>query len=205
LAQRQVVWLVAVVVVVHLVWGGSFVFFGAYAVTRFGADANALSALFLLGGGTEILTTLVVPALMRRFPTQRLFIALSLLGVVNFLAVEFANRWLWGLAPFVIIVSFVVTGLGLVTNFLLLDTMPEARGAAMALQSAAIEVGWGLGAVAAGVALSVGGYGAIYPTLGLLLPLTLLCIAGATRLPVGKTRSALPDEAASHSLPLTPG
>jgi MFS transporter, DHA1 family, inner membrane transport protein len=205
LANRQVVWLVAAVVVVHLVWGGSFVFFGAYAVTRFGANVNALSALFLLGGGMEILTTFVVPALMRRFPAQRLFIALSLLGVVNFLAVEFANRWLWGLAPFVIIVSFVVTGLGLVTNFLLLDTMPEARGAAMALQSAAIEVGWGFGAVAAGVALSVGGYGAIYPTLGLLLPLTLLCIAGAARLPLGKTRSSLSDEAASHSLPLTPG
>jgi MFS transporter, DHA1 family, inner membrane transport protein len=129
LANRQVVWLVAAVVVIHLVWGGSFVFFGAYTVTRFGADANALSALFLLGGGIEILTTLVIPALTRRFPTPRLFIVLSLLGVINFLAVGFGNRWLWGLAPFIIIVSFVVTGLGLMTNFLLLDMMPKAPGA----------------------------------------------------------------------------
>jgi DHA1 family inner membrane transport protein len=92
LAQRQVGWLVAVVVVIHLVWGGSFVFFGAYAVTGFNADANALSALFLLGGGIEIATTLVIPTLMRRFPAQRFFIALSLLGILNFLAVEVANR-----------------------------------------------------------------------------------------------------------------
>lgn len=158
LAHRQVVWLVAVIVVVHLVWGGSFVFFGAYAVTRFGPDANALRAFFLLGGGIEVLTTLAIPTLMRRFPAQRLFIALSLLGIVNFFAVETVNRWLWGVAPFVSIVSFIVTGLGLVTNFLSLDAMPEAPGAAMALQSAAIEVGRGFGAVAAGVALTVGGY-----------------------------------------------
>lgn len=86
-----------------------------------------------------------------------------------------------GLVPFVIAVSFVVTGLGLVTNVLLLDIGPKDPGAAMALQSAAIEVGWALGVVVAGTALALGGYGAIYPTLGLLLPLTMLCVAGAMR------------------------
>ena len=43
-----------------LVWSGSFVFFEA--------NANVLGALFLLGAGNGISTTLVIPAFMRRFP-----------------------------------------------------------------------------------------------------------------------------------------
>jgi predicted MFS family arabinose efflux permease len=102
-------------------------------------------------------------------------------------------------------VSFVVTGLGSVTNFLLLDTMPKAPGASMALQSAAIEIGWGLGAFVAGVALAIGGYGAIYPTRGLLLPLVLLGIAGAMPLSATPTDAPASEETGAPSLPLTLG
>lgn len=83
---------VAVVVVVHLAWGGSFVFFGAYAATRFAADATALSLLFLVGGA-EIVTTLAIPAGLRRIPARHLYLGLTLIGVAAVLGVEFGNRW----------------------------------------------------------------------------------------------------------------
>jgi predicted MFS family arabinose efflux permease len=71
--------------------------------------------------------------------------------------------------------------LGVVANVLLLDALPSAPGAAMALQSAGMEVGWGTGAALAGGLLAIGGYGAVYSGLGLVLPLGPIPLAARAR------------------------
>ena len=51
----------------------------------------------------------------------------------------------------------------------------------MALQSAGMEVGWGVGAALAGGLLAIGGYGAVYTGLGLVLPLGLIPLVARAR------------------------
>ncbi|HEY8601175.1 MAG TPA: hypothetical protein VIL85_22275, partial [Thermomicrobiales bacterium] len=74
---------------------------------------------------------------------------------------------------------------------LLLDAMPTARGAAMALQTGTFEAGWALGAAATGGLLTLSlSYRDIYGLLGLVLALSVACVARSTRNPARAAKSA---------------
>jgi predicted MFS family arabinose efflux permease len=78
------------------------------------------------------------------------------------------------LLPFALVVGLGTTVLYLTSSVLLLEAMPAARGAVLALQTGTFEAGWALGAASAGglLAFSVG-YPTIYKLFGLLLLLSL--------------------------------
>ena len=61
-------------------------------------------------------------------------------------------------------------------NVLLQDSLPAARGVVMALSSTAAAFGAAIGAAAAGLVLTIWGYAVIFPTLGMLLPVSLVCL-----------------------------
>ena len=98
-----------------------------------------------------------------------------------------SGPWLL-LLPFALVVGLGSTVLYLTSSVLLLEAMPAARGAGMALQTGTFEAGWALGTASAGglLALSVG-YPTIYKLFGLLLLLSL----GFLALSVHRPRPAL--------------
>jgi predicted MFS family arabinose efflux permease len=107
---------------------------------------------------------------------------------LNFLGVGGLYAGIPTAAVFVGVTAFLSVSLYLITGILLLDSLPEARGAVMALQAAGTEVGVTLGAAWGGAALVIGhdDYVAVYRSLALLLPLVaigLLLSARAARRP----------------------
>jgi predicted MFS family arabinose efflux permease len=82
------------------------------------------------------------------------------------------------LLPFAAVVALGTTALYLASTVLLLDALPAARGAVMALQTGTFEAGWALGTAAMGGLLILPlGYRAIFPFSGLALLASLACVA----------------------------
>ena len=86
-------------------------------------------------------------------------------------------------ALFVGITALLGVSLYLITGILLLDSLPEARGAVMALQAAGTEVGLAFGAAWGGAALVVSNddYVAVYQSLAILAPLVIICLVMSAR------------------------
>ena len=69
----------------------------------------------------------------------------------------------------------------------LLDAMPAARGAVMALQTGTFEAGWALGTAVTGGLLALSfDYRGSFALLALALPLSLACVALSARRPGGE-------------------
>ena len=178
LRSGETTWLLGLLIVLFVVWFGWLIYFGAFAETAFGAGAGALSALFLVGGGGEIVAGNVTPMLLRRRSPRAIARVAVIVLTVDLLLVGIVWTGAWGLAPFIVVASAASTALFVCVSILLLDSLPAARGAVMSLQSAVLELGGSLGAAGFGVALALSDdYEASYRLLGLLAPLALVCLA----------------------------
>ena len=205
LENWQVNWLLAGVIVVCLVMAGWQVYFGAYTTAVFGISANALSLLFLAAGVGQLLAAETLALLLRLGSARTVFVLVALVESIAFLSMSLVGGAWWQLLPFVVILSAGMTTLYLSTTVLLLDSQPAARGAVMALQTGCFEFGWALGtAVTGGALVLLGSYPAVYATLGLILPLSLLFLAisrGVARRPGPSGGRTSPSLAPSGSGP----
>lgn len=179
IANKTSLALLGVVVALAAAWFAWLIYFGAFAQTVIGASAGLLSALFLAGGGAEIIANNVAPGLLQRFPARPLMlVTIALLGL-SLLGVGIVFRQPWTLFLFITIVSFAGVLLFLFVSIHLIDSIPTARGAVMALQSAGFEAGGALGISGMGLALVIfADYPAAYRAIGVaalvvLTPITL--------------------------------
>ena len=150
------------------------IYLAAFSETRFAADANALSLLFLVTGGANLFGSVMLPVFLRRGSAARLYVLMATLVAASLLGVGLLRGPWFLLLPFALVVGLGTTVLYLTSSVLLLEAMPAARGAVLALQTGTFEAGWALGAASAGGLLTLSvGYPAIYQLFGALLLLSL--------------------------------
>jgi DHA1 family inner membrane transport protein len=194
LGNRETVWLLAVFIVMLSVWSAFSVYLGAFLETELRVSANAESLVFLISGVCFTLGSLVVPRLIERWPKRKVHGTFIGLMGVNFLGIGIVYTTIPTTAVFVGLSAMFGVCLYLITGILLLDSLPEARGAVMALQAAGTEVGLALGAAWGGAALVLGNddYVIVYRSLVLLLPLVALCLFMSARVarPAGELPAA---------------
>ena len=184
LSHARVNWLLGALIVLCMVWAGWVVFFGAFTTTVFAVGAASLSLLFLLTGGTQMLASNLTPVLLRLRSAPTVFRAFTLLTSATLLTVSFVSGAWWLVVPFVLVLGLTFGVVYLTTTVLLLDALPSARGAVMTLQTGCFEFGWAAGAAVTGVALAAtDSYASIYQALALLLPVSLVFLARASRRP----------------------
>jgi DHA1 family inner membrane transport protein len=175
-ASRETTWLLVVFVVMLSTWSAFSVYLGAYLKTELRASANATSLVFLVCGVSFTLGSVVAPRLVERHPKRRVHALFVGLLAVNFLGVGSVYASIPAAVALVGVTAFLSVSLYLITNILLLDSLPEARGAVMALQAAASELGVMLGAAWGGAALVLrdNDYVTVYRSLALLLPFVVI-------------------------------
>ena len=190
IANRMTLALLGVIVCLAATWFAWLIYFGAFAQTVIGVSAGLLSILFLAGGGGEIVANNVAPSLLQRVPVRSLMgVTIAVLGL-SLLGAGTVFTEPWTLFIFITIASFTSVLLFLVVGILLLDSIPTARGAVMALQSAGFEAGGALGISGMGLALVLAGdYPAAYRVVGLfaLLVLAPVALYAARRQPAAPT------------------
>ena len=183
LRHRQTVLLLAAMTMLMVVWFGWLIYFGAYAETVFAVSAGTLSLLFLVNGGSQVVSNNIVPFLLRSRPPATIIAFAIAALTLNLLLVGLVYTRVWTVFLFVAIggAASAVTFLGL--SILLLDSLPEARGTVMSLQSAVLEVGGAAGVAMTGLFLSrLDDYEATFRLLGVLAPLVLVFLTiGARR------------------------
>jgi DHA1 family inner membrane transport protein len=183
LSNRETVWLLAVFIVLLSVWSAFSVYLGAFLETELRASTNAESLVFLTSGVCFTLGSLVVPRIIERWSKRRVHVSFAGLMGLNLLGVGIVYTTIPTFTVFVGLSAMFGVCLYLITGILLLDSLPEARGAVMALQAAGTEVGLAVGAAWGGAALVIGNnnYVLVYQSLALLLPLVVLCLVMSTR------------------------
>lgn len=183
LGQPTTVWLLGVVALSMAVWFGWLMYLGSAAEESFGVGPGLLSLLFLASGGAEIVANTLASALVRRWPARGVeAVAIGMLALALF-GVGVVFRSGVSLFPFVALASFAGAMIFVCGNVLLLESAPDARGAVMALQSAALQLGGAVGVSITGAAVSIlGDYPAAFRLLGVLALLSLACLrAGGER------------------------
>jgi MFS transporter, DHA1 family, inner membrane transport protein len=175
LTNWQVNWLLIALIIMCMALAGWSVYLGAFTVTVFAISANALSVLFLGAGVANLLGCGVTPFLLRRFPVRSVHMMATLTMAGSLLLVSVIGGSWWLVLPFAVTIGLSSTVLYLTVSVLLLDSMPQARGAVMSLQTGCFEFGWAFGTALTGATLATtGSYAVVYPLLGLLLAGSLL-------------------------------
>jgi predicted MFS family arabinose efflux permease len=161
---------------------GWLVFVGAYVADVFAASAATLSALFFVGGASQLPINNLAPPLVRRFGAVRILYAT--------LALIAAALLLTGIVitsiPAVFVAATILLNASAVAyiagSALLLDDAISHPGATMALSSATIGLGNALGPLVTGWALATtGSFEAAYRVLGLFAPVAMLALWLGTR------------------------
>lgn len=183
IASRETMWLMAVLVLLMAVEDGYSVYLGAYLETVLGASVNAITLIFLLNGICLTVGSLVAPRVTERIPKRRAHVTFATLMALNLLGAGVVYTSVRSFALFISITAMLDISLFVITSILLLDSLPAARGAVMALQAAGTEVGLASGAAWGGAALVVGGgdYAVVYRSLAMLLPVAILCLMMSVR------------------------
>jgi predicted MFS family arabinose efflux permease len=195
-ASRETTWLLAGQIAVLAAWGGFEVYVAAYLETDFAARANAVSLAFALAGISFLLATNLTPRLIARWPKRPMHAICLAILTLNFAAVGVIYVSLPSAMVFVVVIALMIGCAYTITSILLIESLPSARGAVMALQSAANNAGVALGAAWGGIALAgFGNYSATYRSLGLLLPIAALCLLMSVRAVRRKDAQAAPAEA----------
>lgn len=182
-ASRETVMILLAVIGFMIVWFGWLIFFGAFAEKTHAVTAALLSALFLVGGGGELIGNNLAPWMMHRM-NPRLVSVVSLgAAALNLFLTGIAWVGGWTLFPYIAIGSCALAMLFITLNVLLLDSLPNDPGAAMSLQSACLEMGGAFGVGFAGILLTVldDNYERTFQVLGLVLPFMAFIIWRSAR------------------------
>jgi len=118
-----------------------------------------------------------MPSVLVRFPKRPMHVVVTAVMTLNFLLIGIVYTSLPGAIVFVAVIALLMSGVFTITSILLMESLPGARGAVMALQSAANQSGVAIGAAWAGGALALlGTYPATYRSIGLWPPMAILCL-----------------------------
>lgn len=181
IGSRQTRWVLAGVIVRGVTWYSSLIYMGAFAVSLYGLNANRLSLMFLVAGGTYFISSQFVPAIIQRTSVQTVLAAGLVLQAANFaVAGVFSGEWALFMFVFVLAVAGAATGVS--DSIRLVESQPLARGAVMSLRSVANELSAAVGAALTGALIvAFGDYSAVFRTLGLILIVPLITLAISTR------------------------
>ena len=148
-------------------WAGSLVFVGALFVESYGLSV-AVTGL-LLGAGAVF----YIPGnlFFRRYVdvhSRSLLILLALAGAVTVLALGALRREAWLSFALFALLAFIAAGRTLAGSAHGLDLAPPLRLGVTGVRTAAIQLGYFVGAAVGGLALAFGGYSALGVALALL-------------------------------------
>jgi DHA1 family inner membrane transport protein len=148
-------------------WAGTLVYAGALFAETYGVSATLTGSLLAVGAGAYVVGNLICRRLVRPEPRRVLIVLAVLLSVTDGLfgtmrAGITASTALFASA------AFVAGGRTLVASGFALATGPEIRPTLVGLRAAMMQFGYFVGSIAGGVALTVGGFGAVGATMGAL-------------------------------------
>jgi DHA1 family inner membrane transport protein len=166
LADRTLARWLASELFANAAWAGTLVYAGALFADSYGTSTRLTGFLLACAAGAYVAGNLTCRRLVRREPRR------TLVMLAVFLAITVS---LFGVARSDVAMStallsaaaFVAGGRTLVASAFALAAAPELRPAVTSLRAATMQFGYFAGSIAGGVALALGGYGALGATLGL--------------------------------------
>jgi predicted MFS family arabinose efflux permease len=161
---------------------GWLTYLGAYVEVDFGGDAKALSLIFLVAGAGELIANNFVPNVLRRWSAPALY-AVCGVGYAFALAVSgLGTEWMVVFFTTSTMISVFSAAQYISINILLLDSIPEARGAAMSLATGAMGIGGAIGVAVAGFALDTfDDYGSAFRVLAISIPIGIVAVSWSMR------------------------
>lgn len=168
--------------VIGLAYIGWITYLGAYVEIDFDGGPGILSVIFLFAGAGELLANNLVPIALRRISAPLLF-AISGAGFAFGLATGgLGTGSLWPVFATTALISICSAAQYIVVSILLLDALPESRGATMSLATAAMGLGGALGVALAGFTLEwLDSYGAAFRVLALMIPVGVVTTLTVSR------------------------
>ena len=154
-------------------WAGTLVFGGALFVESYGVSATATGAIL----GAAALGYFPGTLIARRHvePVRRRSLIVLALGCAATVGTFELVRPVWWLSAAVLALAMACAGARTIAGSAFgLDAAPDQRAATMGIRTAALQVGYLLGAALGGAALAVGGYSALGALLTLLFVLAAL-------------------------------
>jgi DHA1 family inner membrane transport protein len=163
-------WLVAELLA-NSAWAGTLVFSGALYAESYGSSAGVTGIALALAACAYVFGNLACRRVTRLEPRRALVSLAALLavadGLFGMLRPDIAvSTALFSLA------AFLAGGRTLLTSSFALSTPAELRPTVTSLRAATMQFGYFVGSIAGGLALAIGGYGALGATMG-------LCFLGA--------------------------
>jgi DHA1 family inner membrane transport protein len=183
LASRETLLILGTVTGFMMVWFGWLIFFGAFAEKTHAIAAGTLSALFLIGGGGELIGNNLTPWAMRRM-NARMVSTIGLgVAAINLFLTGIAWTGGWSLFPYIAIGRCALAVVFITLNVLLLVSLPNDPGAATSLHYACLQLRGAVGVALAGLALTLldDNYERTFQILGLILPLLAVLIWRSAR------------------------
>ena len=147
-------------------WAGTLVYAGALFAESYGTSTRLTGCLLAVAAGAYVAGNLTSRRLVRHEPRRTLVLLAVSLAVTDSLfglarSDAAASTVLFSTA------AFAAGARTLVASSFALATAPHLRPAVTSLRAATMQFGYFAGSIAAGLALAVGGYGALGATMGL--------------------------------------
>lgn len=181
-------------------WAGTLVYAGALFSDTYLTSAALTGLLLAVGAGAYVVGNLICRRLVRIEPRRVLVLLAVLLSLTDGL---FGTARVGIAASTALFASaaFVAGGRTLVASGFALATAAEIRPTVVGLRAATMQFGYFVGSIAGGVALTVGGYGALGATMGALFLGAAATVAGR---PAPEGTSVVRRPARSHTRALLP-
>lgn len=171
-------------------WVGMLVYAGALLVDSYGVSLAATGLIL----GAMFVAYLPGTLYFRRhieLAAQRLVVGLALVAAVVAVLIGAVRPALWLTVPLLATYVLLNAGRTIAGSAFGLDTIPGRSVMAMGLRASAAQLGYLVGAAAGGLALHVGGYGALGATLAGLYVLAVLPHAFIASLRQGAVRTGM--------------
>ncbi len=169
-------------VVLGFAYFGWLTYLGAYVEVDFDGSARVLSLIFLVSGTGELIANNFVPGALRHWSAPNVYVVCGIGYTVALAAGGIGTRWLVTVFITSTLISVFSAAQYIAVSILLLDAVPEARGAAMSLATAAMAIGGAIGVAVAGFALdATDDYASAFRVLALVIPVGIAAIVWSTR------------------------
>ena len=167
LADRTLARWLASELLANAAWAGTLVYAGALFAESYGTSTTLTGCLLAVAAVAYVTGNLISRRLVRRDPRRVLVLLGLLLALTDGLFLAARTGLSVSTALFAG-AAFVAGGRTLVASALALATPAEVRPAVTALRATTMQLGYFVGSIAGGTALTVGGYGALGATIGSL-------------------------------------
>lgn len=171
---------------------GWLTYLGAHVEVDYDASARLLSLVFLVAGIGELVANNSIPTVLRRWSAPVIYVACGVGYTAALAAGGLGTQWVVTIFATSTLISIFSAGQYIVVNILLLEAVPEVRGTALSLGTAALGIGGAAGVAAAGLTLDLtGSYGMVFRMLALVVPLGIAAVVWSTRVhPAGPSGSS---------------